>query len=127
MFEHHREPLLSWPIFLGRMARYALVGLLLIAVSWVIGILGYAYFESMSLIDAMLNAAMILGGMGPVDPLRTDGGKIFAALYAIFSGVVFLVSIGVFAAPIFHRVLHQFHIDPEEDDNEQDTPPNPQP
>lgn len=124
MFEHHREPLLPWHIFLRRMGRYAFTGLMLIMVSWLIGILGYRYFENMSWIDAMLNAAMILGGMGPVDVLHTEGGKLFAALYAMFSGVIFLVAIGVLSAPIFHRVLHQFHLDSddEDDDEEQSRP-----
>ena len=119
MFERHHEPLLPWPIFVRRMLRYGFIGSLIIAVAWVIGIVGYAYFEGMSFIDALLNSAMLLGGMGPVDPLKTDGGKIFASFYAMFSGVIFLVSIGVFAAPIFHRVLHQFHIDPDEDDDDE--------
>jgi hypothetical protein len=123
MFEHHQEPLLPWPIFLRRVGRYALAGFLLIMVSWFIGILGYRFFESMSWTDAMLNAAMILGGMGPVDALHTEGGKIFAALYAMFSGVVFLVAIGVLAAPIFHRVLHQFHLDSEDNDDEDEPSP----
>lgn len=120
MFEHHREPLLPWPVFLRRMARYIFAGVALIVVSWLIGILGYQFFERMSWIDAMLNAAMILGGMGPVDVLHTDGGKLFAALYAMFSGVIFLVSIGVLSAPIFHRVLHQFHMDADEDDGKEE-------
>jgi hypothetical protein len=126
MFESHREPLLPRPIFLRRVGRYAFAGFLLIMVSWLIGILGYRFFESMSWTDAMLNAAMILGGMGPVDTLHTEGGKIFAALYAMFSGVIFLISIGVLAAPIFHRVIHQFHIDAddEDDDNEKEQKPS---
>jgi hypothetical protein len=67
----------------------------------------------MSWIDAILNSAMILGGMGPVDPLKTDAGKLFASFYALFSGIVFLVAVGVLAVPIFHRILHQFHLESE--------------
>ena len=92
------------------MGRFTLAALLLVAVSWFIGAVGYRGFEHMSWIDAMLNAAMILGGMGPVNALQTDGGKIFASLYALFSGVVFLLSVGVLLAPLVHRLMHQFHL-----------------
>ncbi len=102
------------------MVRYAAAALLLVGVSWLIGILGYRVLESMSWVDAILNSAMILGGMGPVNPLKTDAGKLFAAFYAMFSGVVFLVAVGVLVAPIFHRVLHSFHVQPPKDDDDDD-------
>jgi hypothetical protein len=110
MFEHHRQQLLPRRAFLFRLGRFAGAALLLVTVSWIIGILGYRGFEGMSWIDATLNAAMILGGMGPVDVLHTDAGKLFASVYALFAGIVFLVSVGVLIAPILHRLLHQFHL-----------------
>lgn len=82
--------------------------------AWGIGILGYHDLVGQAWIDAVLNSAMILGGMGPVDPIHTDTGKLFAALYALFSGIVFLVAAGVIVAPLLHRVLHHFHLEVEE-------------
>ena len=111
MFEHRRQQLLSRRAFLRRLVRFAGAALLLVAASWGIGILGYRVLEGMSWIDATLNAAMILGGMGPVDPLHTDAGKLFASFYALFSGIVFLVSVGVLIVPLLHRFLHQFHLE----------------
>jgi hypothetical protein len=116
MFEHHRESLLPWRLFLRRVGRFAAAGLLLVAGSWLIGILGYRLIEGFSWIDSILNAAMILGGMGPVNPLQTDAGKLFASFYALFSGLVFLISVGVFLTPIYHRLLHQFHLAGEKDE-----------
>jgi hypothetical protein len=78
-----------------------------------IGMLGYHLIESMSWVDSLLNASMILGGMGPVTPLQTDAGKIFASFYALYSGVVLLASVGVLAAPILHRFMHRFHLQDE--------------
>ncbi len=88
-------------------------GVLLIALG--IGILGYRLIAGLSWVDAVMNAAMILGGMGPVDPIATTGGKLFAAAYALFSGVVFLVAAGVLVAPLLHRVLHHFHLEIDEE------------
>jgi hypothetical protein len=116
MFEKRHQPLLPLPAFLRRTARHAGITLLLIAASWLIGILGYRLFEGLSWIDAALNAAMILGGMGPVNTLHTDAGKLFASFYALFSGIVFLVSVGVLLAPLLHRMLHHFHLETEKDD-----------
>lgn len=110
MFEHHSQPLISPKQFSIRLAKFAFGAILLVGGSWLIGIIGYHSLEGMTWIDAILNSAMILGGMGPVNPLITDGGKIFASFYALFSGVVFLVSIGVLAAPVVHRLFHKFHI-----------------
>lgn len=116
MFEHHRQPLLSRPAFLRRVGRFAAAALLLVAASWLIGILGYRAFEGMPWIDAVLNAAMLLGGMGPVTPLQTDAGKLFASLYALFSGIVFLVSVAILIAPVLHRMLHQLHLETGKDE-----------
>ena len=115
-FEHYRQPVLPLRAFLRRVSRYAAAALILVGISWVIGILGYRIFEGMAWIDAILNAAMILGGMGPVNPLQTDAGKLFAAFYALFSGIIFLVSVSVIVAPLFHRLLHQFHLEADQDD-----------
>jgi hypothetical protein len=107
------------------LGRFAAAALLLVFISWGIGILGYHVFEGFSWIDSTLNAAMILGGMGPVDTLHTDTGKLFASFYALFSGIVFLVAVGVLIAPILHRLLHQFHLQAEkavEEAESDDTP-----
>lgn len=77
----------------------------------VIGVASYAKFEGMSMVDAYVNAAMILSGMGPVGELKTTGGKLFAGTYAIFSGLVIVIATGFILAPIFHRVLHRFHVE----------------
>ena len=115
-FEQQDEPLLPRRMFFRRVGRFVAAAGLLITVSWLIGILGYRLLENMSWIDAILNSAMILGGMGPVNPLQTDAGKLFASFYAMFSGVIFLVGAGLVVAPIAHRLLHQFHLDDEDDD-----------
>lgn len=83
----------------------------LIAVSLALGILGYHFFAGLGWIDSLLNASMILTGMGPVNTLNTDGAKVFASAYALFSGVVFISATGILLSPIFHRVLHKFHIE----------------
>ena len=120
MFEHRRQPVINRGAFLRRVSRFAAAALLLVGVSWAIGILGYRFLEHLSWVDSILNAAMILGGMGPVNPLQTDAGKLFASFYALFSGIVFLVAVGILMAPLLHRVLHQFHVEPanEGDDTE---------
>jgi hypothetical protein len=114
MFEHHKQPLLSPREFLIRQLIYLLVAFLIIAGSLVMGILGYHFFEKLPWIDALVNAAMLLGGMGPVNELHTNAGKLFASFYALYSGIVFLVSVGVILAPLYHRFLHRFHIQAEE-------------
>jgi hypothetical protein len=101
--------------FTRRMLRFGLVTAGIILFSLLIGILGYHYLESLSWLDSLLNAAMILGGMGPVNPLQTDAGKVFASFYALYSGIVLLASVGVLATPVFHRFLHRFHIELDED------------
>ena len=110
MYEHHKQPLASKKVFKQRLTRNGLIGLALLAFSLGVGMLGYHFLESLSWIDALLNASMILGGMGPVTPLQTNAGKIFASFYAIYSGVILLASVGVLAAPIFHRFLHRSHL-----------------
>ena len=113
-FEHRKQPLASTQVFLGRMARYLGLSVGIILLSLAIGIVGYHYTEQLSWLDSLLNASMILGGMGPVAPLTTAAGKLFASFYALFSGVVFLVAVGVLIAPMFHRFLHHFHMEMED-------------
>jgi len=111
MFEHRQQPLLSKMEFLRRQLKFTLIALAIIFGSLIFGIIGYHFLEGFSWIDALLNSAMILGGMGPVNPLTTVAGKIFASFYALYSGMVFLVVAGVVFAPVFHRILHHFHIE----------------
>jgi hypothetical protein len=110
MYEHHKQKLASKKVFVQRLSRNGLIGLALLVFSLGIGMLGYHVLENLSWIDSLLNASMILGGMGPVNPLQTNAGKIFASFYALYSGVILLASVGVLAAPIFHRFLHRFHL-----------------
>jgi len=115
VFEHHAQPLATQTEFARRMLRFGLFAAGIILFSLGVGILGYHYFESLSWIDSLLNASMILGGMGPVNAVQTNAGKIFAALYALYSGIVLLASVGILASPIFHRLLHRFHLEIEDE------------
>jgi len=110
-YERHREPLAPSSVFVRRVVIMALVASALLAVALAIGVIGYRLLAHMRWIDALLNASMILGGMGPVDPLPNSAAKLFASAYALFAGVVFLVSIGVLVSPLVHRALHRFHLD----------------
>src|SRR5687768_3765258 len=110
-FEHRSEPLLSSGAFVRRVVHYAGIACGMIAFSLALGMAGYHQLERMAWIDAFLNAAMILGGMGPVDKLTTVAGKLFAGCYALFAGIVFLAAVGVLLAPIIHRLQHHFHLD----------------
>jgi hypothetical protein len=110
MYEHHEQPLAKQSVFAKRLALNGLAGLLLLVFSLGVGMAGYHFLEGLSWIDSLLNASMILGGMGPVAPLQTNAGKIFASLYALFSGVILLASVGILATPIFHRFMHRFHL-----------------
>ena len=114
MLESRTQPLATPAQFAQRMLSYSLVTAGIILFSLVIGVLGYHYLESLSWIDALLNASMILGGMGPVNALQTTAGKIFASFYALYSGVILLASVGILMTPIFHRFLHRFHLELEE-------------
>lgn len=115
MFEHHKQPLASQSEFAQRMVRFGLLAAGVIIFSLGIGILGYHYLESLSWIDSLLNASMILGGMGPVNTLQTNAGKVFASFYALYSGIILLASVGVLVTPIFHRFMHRFHLELEDD------------
>jgi hypothetical protein len=111
MYESRRQSLLPYARFAQRVAMHFLVALALVAVSLGIGMAGYSYFEQMAWRDAFVNSAMLLGGMGPVDPLQTDGGKVFAGIYALYAGLIFLVASGIILAPMAHRILHRFHLE----------------
>jgi len=118
VFEHFREPLLPRAEYYLRLVRHAAIAAGVIAGALLAGILGYHILEGLSWIDATVNAAMILGGMGPVNALHTFAGKLFAAAYALFSGIIFLVIAGILFAPVVHRFLHKHNIrfEPDEED-----------
>lgn len=96
------------------MARHACGTVVLVMTTLFIGMAGYHWLEDLTWVDAYVNAAMILGGMGPVDQLHTAAGKLFAGSYALFAGLVFLLAVGVMAAPLLHRAMHRFHLDEKE-------------
>ncbi len=97
--------------FLRRVGRHLIGVLMFIAVALGVGVLGYHYLARLKWVDSLLNASMILGGMGPVDPLQSPAAKVFASCYALFSGVAFIGIAGVMLAPFAHRLLHSFHIE----------------
>ena len=109
MYESRADVPLSLERFLVRMARHASGAAALVAASLAVGMLGYHYLEHLGWLDAFLNSAMLLGGMGPVDAPRTSAGKLFAGLYALYCGLVVIISVGVIGAPLLHRALHKFH------------------
>ena len=115
-FERRRQQLLSRPSFAGRMLKAIGLWCILAVVGLAIGMAGYASLEGMSLADSYVNAAMILSGMGPMGELKTTAGKIFAGSYAIFSGLLLIIATGFVLAPIFHRVLHHFHMESQKQD-----------
>ena len=117
MLEHHKQPLASQSEFTRRILRFGLLAAGIILLSLGIGVVGYHYIVHLPWIDSLLNASMLLGGMGPVavKQLDTTPEKLFASFYALFAGVIFLVAIGVLATPIFHRFLHYFHLEIEDD------------
>ncbi len=118
MFEHYKEPLQPRKAFLSRQIQYLAFSLLILSGSLGAGSIGYHILGNITWLDAFLNASMILTGMGPVDKMETDGGKLFSALYAIFSGVAFLTFVGVLFVPVYHRFLHKFHLDIEDKGSE---------
>jgi hypothetical protein len=111
LFERRAHRVISRHRFALRMLLACGLWLALAVVGLLIGMAGYAFFERMSATDAYVNAAMILSGMGPVNELTTTGGKIFAGSYAIFSGLLIVIATGFVLAPVFHRVLHRFHVE----------------
>ena len=115
-FEARHHPVIPPRRFVGRMLKAIGLWLVLTVVGLAIGIAGYAGFEGMSLVDAYVNAAMILSGMGPLAELKTTAGKIFAGSYALFSGLVTVIAAGFVLAPLFHRILHRFHVETGEEE-----------
>lgn len=110
-FEQRHEKLAPFPVFIRRVLESLAMAALLIGGSLFLGIAGYHWLGGFGWIDSLLEASMILGGMGPVNELHTSGAKIFASLYALFSGLVFISVMGLVLAPIAHRMLHSFHLD----------------
>ena len=116
------KPLLPRKVYLQRVVRNACLGVGFIVGSLFIGMLGYHALEKMSWVDAFVNAAMILSGMGPVSTLQTDAGKIFAGCYALYSGIALILIIGIIFAPVIRRFLHKYHL--EFDDGEKSDKPD---
>jgi hypothetical protein len=111
--ETRRQPLLSRRAFAGRVAASFGAATTLIAVSLLGGMIGYHLLEGLAWIDAFVNAAMVLSGMGPLDPPRSWGGKLFAGLYALYSGLAVILAAGILFTPVVHRMLHRFHLEDE--------------
>ena len=114
MYEPKAHPLLPRHLFVRRVLFHAAAALALLLFSLAIGMAGYEYFEQLPWRDAFVNSAMLMGGMGPVDVPLTDGGKVFAGLYALYAGLVFIVAASLIFAPIVHRVMHRFHWERDE-------------
>ena len=111
MFESMHTPLLPRKKFYARVRYHGLISVTVLAGCVVLGMAGYHIFEGMGWVDSYTNATMILSGMGPLDPIKTVGGRIFAGTYALFSGVAFLTTVGFFLMPGLHRLLHKFHLE----------------
>ena len=116
-FEHRTSPLLDRIAFMRRMLRFAGVAAVLVAGSLLLGVLGYHFVCGLSWIDALLNASMILTGMGPVNEITSTAGKVFASAYALFSGVAFLSIVAVLLSPLAHRLLHRLHMEVSDGDD----------
>ena len=116
MFEKKLEPLLPRAAFIFRLGRSFGVTLLIVVLSLLMGSFGYHHFANLPWIDSLLNAAMILTGMGPVDHMSTTAGKLFSTFYALYSGIAFLTMMAVILAPLIHRLLHRFHLDEGDDE-----------
>jgi len=111
MYEHRKKPLLSRKLFYRRVFLHTSISFLAIAGALGMGVFGYHYLGKLDWVDAILNAAMILGGMGPVDSLDTDAAKLFSSAYALFSGLFFIAIAALLVAPFAHRLLHHLHMD----------------
>lgn len=111
MFERKHQKIAPLSVFIGRLVGYIGIAVILIFIALSMGIAGYHWVAGFDWIDSLLNASMILGGMGPVNLLTTAGAKVFASMYALFSGLVFIAVMGIVFTPIVHRMLHTFHVD----------------
>ncbi|MDE2616349.1 MAG: hypothetical protein KGL73_04905 [Burkholderiales bacterium] len=109
MYESRKQAPLPHASFVRRILWHLFLALALLLLSLLAGMAGYVYFERLSGLDAFLNAAMLLGGMGPVHLPITTGGKLFAGCYALYAGLVFIVTAALLFTPILHRLLHKFH------------------
>jgi len=109
MYESRVEPPIPLAHFVRRLLLHFAAGLVFVLGSLALGMAGYEYFEELAWRDAFLNAAMLLGGMGPIESPQTPGGKLFAGFYALYAGLVFLILAGVLLVPVLHRMLHRFH------------------
>jgi hypothetical protein len=114
MYERRKQPLLTPAEFRKRVGRHGLVALGIVVFGLGVGVFGYHLFAHLGWIDSLLNASMILGGMGPVDQLTSSAAKIFASFYALFSGLAFITIMSVLVAPFVHRMLHRFHAEEHE-------------
>lgn len=113
-YENKHQPVLARKYFIGRFLAALGFASLLVGASLVAGMAGYHYLEGQYWIDAFANAAMILSGMGPLAPLQTIGGKVFAGLYALYSGLLLILATGIVLAPVVHRICHRFHVGADE-------------
>ena len=111
MYEHRRQRPLPPVAFVVRLLRHFALAALLLAASLGLGMLGYGHYEHLEWRDAFENACMLLGGMGPVNNPVTPAGKLFAGCYALYAGLVFIVTATIIVAPVLHRILHLFHCD----------------
>jgi hypothetical protein len=111
MFERKHERLLPLRQFIQRVVRFAVIAGVMLALALGLGVAGYHWIADERLVDALLDASMILTGMGPVGELKSTAAKLFASAYALFSGIVFITAVGVFLSPLIHRFLHHFHLD----------------
>jgi hypothetical protein len=110
-FERRREQLAPFSVYVKRLIGSVAMALVLIALVLMVGIAGYHFLAGFNWVDSLLEASMILGGMGPVNPLSNDTAKIFASAYALFSGLIFIAVMGLVLSPVVHRILHKFHAD----------------
>ncbi|MBZ5857440.1 hypothetical protein [Flavihumibacter profundi] len=113
MYEHKKQPLLSRRQFLFRMWYNLLISMCLLAFSLVVGVIGFHFLNESGWIDSLHNASMLLGGMGPVVEMNNNAAKLFSSGYALFCGIVFITNIGIFLAPVLHRIIHRFHLGDE--------------
>jgi hypothetical protein len=120
MFEKRHEPILPQNAFVLRLLQHTLLALGIAAGSLVLGVAGYHYLGQLGWSDSLVNASMLLGGMGPVNAVSTLPGKLFISFYALYAGLIFLILAGVLLAPILHRFLHHFHLEMEAEDAEQE-------
>jgi len=114
MYERRADELAPRSIFIKRMIMSLLVAVALMVIALVLGIAGYHFLAGFDWIDSLLEASMILGGMGPIRELPNDASKVFASTYALFSGVIFIALMGIMLSPVVHRVMHKFHVDEED-------------